>query len=251
MQEKVNGIYQPLYPQTYWQQVIGADNQITTVNNRISTVQSNLQGQINQKQDASTAVNQGNFKNFVEQYTGEWVLLGQADLALNPPIYPIEVVLKAGTSLKNIVAFKQIVKVNAAGGYRSGGTHAATIDFGALDKTVSVDVAGEYSIGGDREITYGAANAVTSYYRVVSDNTFARGGWTSDAQQNPVTSYTYKRYISYALVYSSDVYAIEVNPTTCQILTDMHGWSAKNVNPVTVVNGNVAVYGLKLEQGEF
>ena len=65
MQEKVNGVYQPLYPQTYWQQVIGADSQITTVNNRISTVQSNLQGQINQKQNASTAVNQENLKSYV------------------------------------------------------------------------------------------------------------------------------------------------------------------------------------------
>lgn len=75
MQEKVNEVYQPLYPQTYWQQVIGADNQITTVNNRISTVQSNLQGQINQKQDASTAVNQGNIGNYVKvvagYYTGD------------------------------------------------------------------------------------------------------------------------------------------------------------------------------------
>lgn len=75
MQEKVNGVYQPLYPQTYWQQVIGADSQITTVNNRISTVQSNLQGQINQKQDASTAVNQGNIGNYVKivagYYTGD------------------------------------------------------------------------------------------------------------------------------------------------------------------------------------
>ena len=251
MQEKVNGVYQPLYPQTYWQQVIGADNQITTVNNRITTVQSNLQGQINQKQDTATAVNQGNFKNFVEQYTGKWVLLGQADLELRGDIYPAEVVLAAGTSLKNIVAFKQIVKVNAAGGYRSGGTHAATIDFGTLSESVSVDVAGGDSIGGDREITYGPANAVTSYYRVISDNDIGTGGWTSDTQHNPVTSYTYKRYIIYVPVYSSGTYVIEVNPTTCQILEDMHGWSGTGVNPVTVVNGNVAVYGLKLEQGEF
>lgn len=251
MQEKVNGVYQPLYPQTYWQQVIGADSQITTVNNRISTVQSNLQGQINQKQDASTAVNQGNFKKLVEQYTGKWVLLGQADLELRGDIYPAEVVLAAGTSLKNIVAFKQIVKVNAAGGRRSGGTHAATIGFGTLSESVSVDVAGGDSIGGDRVITYGAANAVTSYYRVISDNGIGTGSWTSDTRKNPVTSYAYKRYIIYTSVYSSDTYAIEVNPTTCQILTDMNGWSARGVNPITVVNGNVAVYGLKLEQGEF
>ena len=251
MQEKVNGVYQPLYPQTYWQQVIGADNQIVTVNNRISTVQSNLQRQINNKQDASTAVNQGNFKNFVEQYIGKWVLLGQADLKLSSNNNPAEVVLAAGTSLKNIVAFKQIVKVNAAGGQRSGGTHAAMIDFGTLSNSVSVDVAGGDSIGGDRIITYGAANAVTSYYRVISDSGIGTGSWTSDTQQNPVTSYAYRRYISYTSVYSSNTYAIEVNPTTCQILTNMRGWSDRGVNPVTVVNGNVAVYGLKLEQGGF
>nr|DAE92052.1 MAG TPA: hypothetical protein [Siphoviridae sp. ctKy93] len=251
MKQKENEQYVDMYPKTDWSQVNGADAQIATVNNSVDVKVANLQGQINQKQDVSTAVNQGNFKNFVEQYTGKWVLLGQADLELRGDIYPAEVVLAAGTSLKNIVAFKQIVKVNAAGGRRSGGTHAATINFGTLTESVFVDVAGGDSIGGDREITYGAANAVTSYYRVISDNSIGTGSWTSDIQQNPVTSYAYKRYIIYTSVYSSDTYAIEVNPTTCQILTDMNGWSADGVSPVTVVNGNVAVYGLKLEQGEF
>lgn len=89
MQEKENGVYQPLYPQTYWQQVIGADNQITTVNNRISTVQSNLQGQINQKQDASTAVTINNIYNYTPHfaygtYTGDGNAIQTIDLPFTP-----------------------------------------------------------------------------------------------------------------------------------------------------------------------
>lgn len=89
MQEKANGVYQPLYPQTYWQQVIGADNQITTVNNRIGTVQSNLQGQINQKQDASTAVTINNIYNYAPHfaygtYTGNGNAIQTIDLPFTP-----------------------------------------------------------------------------------------------------------------------------------------------------------------------
>lgn len=89
MQEKVNGVYQPLYPRTYWQQVIGADNQIVTVNNRISTVQANLQGQINQKQDASTAINTSNMTIYVPQiaigtYTGNGNAVQTIDLPFTP-----------------------------------------------------------------------------------------------------------------------------------------------------------------------
>lgn len=93
MQEKVNGVYQPLYPQTYWQQVIGADNQITTVNNRISTVQSNLQGQINQKQDASTAVNQGNLKSYVNITSGWYTGNGEANRTINLGFTPACVIV--------------------------------------------------------------------------------------------------------------------------------------------------------------
>ena len=89
MQEKVNGVYQPLYPKTYWQQVIGADNQIATVNNRITTVQSNLQGQINQKQDASTAVTTSNIYNYAPHfaygtYTGNGSAIQTIDLPFTP-----------------------------------------------------------------------------------------------------------------------------------------------------------------------
>lgn len=93
MQEKANGVYQPLYPQTYWQQVIGADNQITTVNNRIGTVQSNLQGQINQKQDASTAVNQGNLKSYVNITSGWYTGNGEANRTINLGFTPACVIV--------------------------------------------------------------------------------------------------------------------------------------------------------------
>lgn len=89
MQEKVNEGYQPLYPQTYWQQVIGADNQIAAVNDRISTVQSNLQGQINQKQDASTAITTSNIYNYAPHfaygtYTGNGDAIQTIDLPFTP-----------------------------------------------------------------------------------------------------------------------------------------------------------------------
>lgn len=93
MREKVNGVYQPLYPQTYWQQVIGADNQIATVNNRISTVQSNLQGQINQKQDASTAVNQGNLKSYVNITSGWYAGNGEANRTITLGFTPTCVIV--------------------------------------------------------------------------------------------------------------------------------------------------------------
>lgn len=93
MQEKVNEVYQPLYPQTYWQQVIGADSQIATVNNRISTVQSNLQGQINQKQDASTAINQGNLKNYVNIASGWYAGNGEANRTITLGFTPTCVIV--------------------------------------------------------------------------------------------------------------------------------------------------------------
>lgn len=88
MQEKVNGVYQPLYPQTYWQQVIGADNQIVTVNNRISTVQANLQGQINQKQDASTAITTSNIYNYYRLITGSYMGNGESEMTISLPFTP-------------------------------------------------------------------------------------------------------------------------------------------------------------------
>ena len=229
MQEKVNG----------------ADAQIATVNNRITTVQSNLQGQINQKQDASTAVNQGNFSNYVEQYTGEWVLLGQADLKLRDEIYPDEVVLAAGISLKNIIAFKQVASLKRARAVRSGGTYASRMYIGALSPAITLNMAS------DSYSTYGASGTMTTYYRVVGDLTTTYG---QDGDTNNY-SYTTERYIYYAPLASSGnsdyLRTIQVNPTTCALLSNMHGWSIYGINPVADIEGNVAVYGLKTTQGEF
>lgn len=88
MQEKVNGVYQPLYPKTYWQQVIGADNQIATVNNRITTVQSNLQGQINQKQDASTAITTSNIYNYYRLTAGHYTGNGEQEMKITLSFTP-------------------------------------------------------------------------------------------------------------------------------------------------------------------
>ncbi len=241
MQEKVNGVYQPLYPKTYWQQVIGADNQIATVNNRITTVQSNLQGQINQKQDASTAVNQGNFKNFVEQYTGEWVLLGQKNFTGGD-----SVVLPAGTSFKNIVAFKQVCSLTRARGRRSGGTYNSALSVGALYFPLTVDMSR------DTYSTYGASNSITSYYKVVSDIVECTGTYTESSN---AYAYSYSRQLYYTPISSygniDRLYSIKVNPSTCQILEDIRCLSAYAINPLEYAEGNVAVYGLKTTQGEF
>lgn len=75
MKQKENEQYVNLYPQTDWSQVNGADAQIVSVTNSTDIKVANLQGQINQKQDASTAVNQGNIGNYVKvvagYYTGD------------------------------------------------------------------------------------------------------------------------------------------------------------------------------------
>lgn len=89
MQENVNGVYIPLYPKTYWQQVIGADAQITTVNNRITSVQADLQTKINAKQDASTAITTSNIYNYAPHfaygtYTGNGDAIQTIDLPFTP-----------------------------------------------------------------------------------------------------------------------------------------------------------------------
>lgn len=241
MNQKENGQYVNLYPKTDWSQVNGADAQIASVNNSVDVKVANLQGQINQKQDASTAVNQGNFKNFVEQYTGEWVLLGQKNFTVND-----QVVLSAGTSLKNIVAFKQICSLTKARGQRSGGTRNSELSVGALYFPLTVDMAR------DTYSTYGASNSVTSYYKVVSDIEVCNGTYTESSNNY---AYSYARNIYYAPISSygdiDRLYSIQVNPTTCQILQDINCLSVYAINPLEYAEGYVAVYGLKTTQGEF
>lgn len=93
MKQKENGQYVNLYPQTEWSQVNGADAQITTVNNSVDVKVANLQGQINQKQDASTAVNQGNLKSYVNITSGWYAGNGEANRTINLNFTPTCVIV--------------------------------------------------------------------------------------------------------------------------------------------------------------
>lgn len=74
MKQKENEQYVDMYPETDWSQVNGADAQIASVNNSVDVKVANLQGQINQKQDASTAITTSNIYNYyrlaIGTYTG-------------------------------------------------------------------------------------------------------------------------------------------------------------------------------------
>ena len=92
MQEKVNSVYIPLYPKTYWQQVIGADAQITTVNNRITSVQTDLQTKIDAKQDASTAITISNIYSYAPHFAyGTYEGNGNAIQTIDLPFTPTAV----------------------------------------------------------------------------------------------------------------------------------------------------------------
>lgn len=93
MKQKENGQYVNLYPETEWSQVNGADAQITTVNNSVDVKVANLQGQINQKQDASTAVNQGNLKSYVNITSGWYTGNGEANRTINLGFTPACVIV--------------------------------------------------------------------------------------------------------------------------------------------------------------
>lgn len=89
MKQKENGQYVNLYPQTDWSQVNGADAQIASVNNNVDVKVANLQGQINQKQDASTAVTINNIYNYAPHfaygtYTGNGNAIQTIDLPFTP-----------------------------------------------------------------------------------------------------------------------------------------------------------------------
>ena len=257
MKQKENGQYVNLYPETEWSQVNGADAQITTVNNSVDVKVANLQGQINQKQDASTAVNQGNFANYVQNYTGTWVLLGEVNINLPSP--SSEPLLAAGTSLKNIVAFKTVVTFNGGSASRSGGTASSTIGIIGLNGYGGIicDVTGGNSVGGDIQFTYPAApSPVTTYYRIVADNYFCNGEWKPVGDRtNYTTSFTYYRNLWYFPDdYGSSSYSVKsrisVNPTTCQTLTDLYADYSSRAT-ITSLKGNAKLYGLKLNNGEF
>lgn len=93
MKQKENGQYVNLYPQTDWSQVNGADAQIASVNNSVDVKVANLQGQINQKQDASTAVNQENLKSYVNITSGWYTGNGEANRTINLGFTPTCVIV--------------------------------------------------------------------------------------------------------------------------------------------------------------
>lgn len=82
MKQKENEQYVDMYPKTDWSQVNGADAQIAS-----------LQGQINQKQDASTAVNQGNLKNYVNVTSGWYTGNEEANRTINLGFTPTCVIV--------------------------------------------------------------------------------------------------------------------------------------------------------------
>ena len=89
MKQKENGQYVDMYPQTDWSQVNGADAQIASVNNSVDVKVANLQGQINQKQDASTAITTSNIYNYAPHfaygtYTGNGNAIQTIDLPFTP-----------------------------------------------------------------------------------------------------------------------------------------------------------------------
>lgn len=88
MNQKENGQYVNLYPQTDWSQVNGADAQIAAVNNSIDVKVANLQGQINQKQDASTAITPNNIEQYVAITSGSYTGNGEASMTINLSFTP-------------------------------------------------------------------------------------------------------------------------------------------------------------------
>lgn len=93
MKQKENEQYVDMYPKTDWSQVNGADAQIASVNNSVNVKVANLQGQINQKQDASTAINQGNLKNYVNIASGWYTGNGEANRTINLGFTPTCVII--------------------------------------------------------------------------------------------------------------------------------------------------------------
>lgn len=246
MQEKVNGVYQPLYPQTYWQQVIGADSQITTVNNRISTVQSNLQGQINQKQDVSTAINQENLATNVGNFTGKWVTLTNKRITTTnvSPTTPETQALVAGTSLKGIVAIKQVttlytlhIKNNSSNTpyfyiYPFGATITAPDTYGTYVDTIN--------------------RTFTSFGYLTND--VCRGFSLNEtgSYPQPTTALNFVGASGADDEYYNSHITFSVNPTTYQLLQDIGAFASQHLRGDDFkVDMQVVIYGLKVTQGDF
>lgn len=247
MQEKVNGVYQPLYPQTYWQQVIGADNQITTVNNRISTVQSNLQGQINQKQDASTAINQGNIAENVGNFTGKWVTLTNKRIksTVVSPTDDATASLVAGTSLKGIVALKQVTTLYTLQ-LVNNSSHTPYFYIHPFGPTITApDTYGTYVSTVNRTFT---AFGYLSHENTYGFSLSTTGDYPQETRNLRFSAATY------AGGYNNEnaIAFFDINPTTYQLLKNITAYSGENYRGDSFeVDMQVTIYGLKITQGDF
>lgn len=224
----------------------GADAQIASVNNSVDVKVANLQGQINQKQDASTAVNQGNLATNVGNFTGKWVTLTNKRITTTEvsPTTPETQALVAGTSLKGIVAIKQVTTlytlhiVNNSSRtpyfyiYPFGATITAPNTYGTYVDTINRtftsfgyltnDVCGGFSL-----------NETGSYPQPTTALNFigASGGG-------------YGNYNSHR--------TFSVNPTTYQLLQNIAAFEVQNCRGDSFrVDMQVTIYGLKVTQGDF
>lgn len=246
MKQKENGQYVNLYPQTDWSQVNGADAQITTVNNSVDVKVANLQGQINQKQDASTAINQENLATNVGNFTGKWVTLTNKRITTTnvSPTTPETQALVPGTSLKGIVAIKQVTTlytlhiVNNSSNtpyfyiYPFGATLTAPDTYGTYVDTINRtftsfgylvnDVCGGFSL-----------NETGSYPQPTTALRFMGSTGSSDGEYNVLQLFS-------------------VNPTTYQLLHNVSAFAARNLRGDDFkVDMQVVIYGLKVTQGDF
>lgn len=246
MKQKENGQYVDMYPETDWSQVNGADAQIATVNNSVDVKVANLQGQINQKQDASTAINQGNLATNVGNFTGKWVTLTNKRITTTnvSPTTPETQALVPGTSLKGIVAIKQVTTlytlhiVNNSSNtpyfyiYPFGATLTAPDTYGTyvdvINRTftsfgyLTNDVCGGFSL-----------NETGSYPQPTTALIFAGASGSDYGEYNiPIV--------------------FNVNPTTYQLLQNVQAFAAKHLRGDDFkVDMQVVIYGLKVTQGDF
>lgn len=169
MKQKENEQYVDMYPKTDWSQVNGADAQIASVNNSIDVKVANLQGQINQKQDASTAVNQGNLKNYVNVTSGWYTGNEEANRTINLGFTPTCVI---------VFPFNGII----FGGYPRSAPRTVNI-YGGMAVT-----------GKSAYVSYGSARAtlveiVTNGFNV--HNLSACGNGSCDCASTNLSTYTY------------------------------------------------------------
>lgn len=246
MKQKENEQYVDMYPKTDWSQVNGADVQIAAVTNSTDVKVANLQGQINQKQDASTAINQENLATNVGNFTGKWVTLTNKRITTTnvSPTTPETQALVPGTSLKGIVAIKQVTTlytlhiVNNSSNtpyfyiYPFGATLTAPDTYGTYVDTIN--------------------RTFTSFGYLVND---VCGGFSlnkTGSYPQPTTALHFMGASGSGHgEYNTPIF-FDVNPTTYQLLQNVSAFAARNLRGDDFkVDMQVVIYGLKVTQGDF